>query len=747
MTLRPGQRLLGHEKACIKRVAQRGGIVLLTDDPPKSGSSLARTARAIEKAGVPRPSIKLLLPLLANVKDLPLSLSGYETLVLPWERWTVQDSLHPDRLQATLRELLRAKAITVSEAGDYRSIEVADVDHVELIDMGPRADLKAGSPVRRHVQCLLRVTLRDVTGRRLEHYVYVKGVGLGYMGHHSIAVAQRLARFFPEMYGVSDGLMFRAWQPEARRLGSDSPPVELAQTMADYVAARGRALPAAEDKSLRTAGLNPIWQRVADFLGQGFGRQRAMFRPALHAAAQTLLLVDKPSVIDGSMSLSQWFSQPAGTQHRFVKVDYDERAFSNQDTVIDQLYSYDPIFDLAVAASDHELEVDPQRAADGFGERLVQSYELASATATPPERWFLYQILNLSSHQHFLESLLHEIEVGAIPRDGLESLSPAAVRAVADRSSRAAARIDQRYLARTLLADVTSPVAGRLCAIDIDGVLETGWLRHSSATPTGVLSLRRLMRHGYRPILVTGRSLGDVMDRCHHFGLAGGVAEYGSVVYDHRANRVVELMQGTERTDLERIRTRLSSIPGIHVDGAYRRTVRASLVTEYSRQPLPQVLIDDLISELNIATAVRTVHGLAQTDVIPAGSNKGHGVRALAKLLTADTPNSEPALAFAIGDSVSDLTMLGEASARFGPANSDQAVRTSGARVMTRPRQQGLAQAISLFLGHKPHRCPICRGPEVSRDASLLMTATSAGGAGRWTKLQAGLRLALLLAG
>jgi hydroxymethylpyrimidine pyrophosphatase-like HAD family hydrolase len=162
---------------------------------------------------------------------------------------------------------------------------------------------------------------------------------------------------------------------------------------------------------------------------------------------------------------------------------------------------------------------------------------------------------------------------------------------------------------------------------------------------------------------------------------------------------------------------------------------------------LPQTLLDDLISELNIATAVRTVHGLAQTDVIPAGSNKGQGVRALAKLLTADAPNSEPALAFAIGDSVSDLTMLAEASARFGPANSDQAVKASGARIMTRSRQQGLAQAISLFLGHQPNRCPICRDPEVSRDSSLLMIAMSAGGAGRWTKLQAGLRLARLLAG
>jgi regulator of extracellular matrix RemA (YlzA/DUF370 family) len=236
------------------------------------------------------------------------------------------------------------------------------------------------------------------------------------------------------------------------------------------------------------------------------------------------------------------------------------------------------------------------------------------------------------------------------------------------------------------------------------------------------------------------------MDRCQQFGLAGGAAEYGSVVYDHLTKRVIELLQEPARADLERIRTGLNSIRGVHVDAAYRRTVRASIVTDSSRRALPQALIDELISELKIESPLTAVHGLAQTDIIPSGWNKGYGVRALARLLAGDDTSGKPPLAFAIGDSASDLSMLAEASAPFGPANSDQAVRTSGARIMTRSRQRGLAQSISVFLGHEPDRCPMCREPAVSSDASLLMTAMSAGGAGRWTKLWVGLRLTLLAA-
>ena len=718
MTLRPGQRILGHEAQRLAQMAARDGLVLLTDDPPKTGSSLARAALTLVSCGVPQASIKLLLPLLDNRGHVPEGLRGYEAFLLPMDQWEVQRLLSPDRLRATLGNILNG-----------------EVERVEVVELGPRSDLKSGSPVRRHVRSLLRVTLhKAIEGREREHLIYVKGVGLGYFGNHSLAVARPLAGFLPELYGVTEGLLFRAWHPEASRTANTASDRDLARVVADYVSARSRALAATEDKSLRTAGLNPIWQRIADLLGKGLGRQRVVFRPALHAAAKRLLRVSDPSVIDGSMALSQWF----GTRH-LVKVDYDERAFSNQDTVIDQLYSFDPVFDLAVAAADHELEVDPERSDSGFLDQLTNAYESGSGKKIPPERWLLYQLLHLFSHQQFLESLLSEVREGAIPADGLEALTAAEVSATADRASRAAARADQRYLAGALLADTSSPLTGPLCAIDIDGVLETGWLGYSSATPTGVGALRRLMRHGYRPILASGRSVGEVIDRCRAFGLAGGVAEYGAAVYDRAAGCVVDLLEESQVADLERIRARLRSMPGVHVDSGYRRIVRAHSFSGHSRAPLLQEMVD----ELSDGNSINAVHGVAQTDIVPASINKGRGVRALAERLSRESAGTGSSLAFAIGDSFADLSLLDEASAGFGPANSDPAVRASGARVMTRPRQAGLAQAVSLFLEHGPIGCAACRGPRHSRDASLLITALSAGGAGRWKKLGLGVRLTL----
>jgi haloacid dehalogenase-like hydrolase len=166
--------------------------------------------------------------------------------------------------------------------------------------------------------------------------------------------------------------------------------------------------------------------------------------------------------------------------------------------------------------------------------------------------------------------------------------------------------------------------------------------------------------------------------------------------------------------------------------------VRASHISGSSRRPLPDEVLEQL--EVEAVTAVR---GLGQTDLLPAHINKGRGVRALAQLLSGGEPMPHLPLALAVGDSYADLTMLAEAGASFGPANSDQAVKASGARITSGARQKGLQQAVSAFLDHKPSRCASCRSPQISRDASLLLTAMSAGGAGRLQKLGLGLRLAI----
>jgi hypothetical protein len=125
-----------------------------------------------------------------------------------------------------------------------------------------------------------------------------------------------------------------------------------------------------------------------------------------------------------------------------------------------------------------------------------------------------------------------------------------------------------------------------------------------------------------------------------------------------------------------------------------------------------------------------------------AGIDKGIGLRLLAADLGVDDGGKGQPLALAVGDTVSDLPVFDLAVRAFAPANADAHVRSAGVTVLPRPYQSGLALAASHLLGHPPGRCPICRGPRLSRDAHLLLTVLAAQETGTWGMV----RQALLLA-
>lgn len=190
-------------------------------------------------------------------------------------------------------------------------------------------------------------------------------------------------------------------------------------------------------------------------------------------------------------------------------------------------------------------------------------YERASDEHVDGERWLLYRLAQL-----------RRLDVAG-------DLAPHAV------ARRSAAAVHD-YLAALYLHDLPvgaaaswPPPSGPLCAIDLDGVLECDRLGFSPTSPTGMLGLRALIAHGYRPVLATGRSAPEVRDRCRAFGLAGGVAEYGAAVYSE--GQVTDLRPVGADTLLGQIRKELSDRPGVAVDPDYRYAVRA----RFGSGPLP----------------------------------------------------------------------------------------------------------------------------------------------------------------
>ena len=586
VTARPGRRLLREERKAV----EASELVLVVDDPPGTGGSLARVIRDLR---VTPGSVVLLLQLFEG-QEVPPVLSRYAAVCLPWGEWAVHRHL-------------------------------------------PRDELPAG---RGHARGLVR------TGAKT---MLASGAGLGYLGSAAAEVARALPAYLPEVE-VADGILRREWLSDDRR--ADDP-----ELIGEYVAARAAALPVREDFSLGMTGEFPAWEVASNMLSRVFGRAGpAVKLLGLDAAARRLLRIQRPSLVDGWTDRRQWFAPG-------LKVGFHERSYWHLG-----LGCFDPLHDLAVARAGRD---------DHFVAALEGAYEKRAGAPVDPERVLLYELAHLWCRER-----LH-------PEDAPEV-------------SRALATAVRRHIGRRYLVDATIAAAGPVCALDLDGVLETEHLGFPSTTRSGGLALRALIRHGYRPVIASGRSAEEVADRCAGYGLPGGVAEYGgALVLDGSAR---SLLTDAMAAELDGLRGQLAALDGVRLDPKYRHSIRAYGLGE---RTIDRVLVD---------RPVRAVRGESQTDFVPIGIDKATGLETLLAEL------GEQELVFAVGDTEADLPMLAIAERAAAPRHAGSALRRLR---VGRPYQAGLALAVADLLGHAPGGCPDCR-VVLDEHAELLMTILSA---------------------
>jgi hydroxymethylpyrimidine pyrophosphatase-like HAD family hydrolase len=689
-TLRPGRRLWAGEQV---ELAERGrdGMVLVVDDPPRTGGSVAAAVRDLVAMGIGRASIVITLPVFADAPQLSSALEPYAAVLLHEHDWAVTGRLTAEAVRAGLSDLLGGST---------------DVLSVEALALPPKGSGRSHGRFRGRVRFADRAS-----GRQWEDDVFVKGVGLGYFGDHTLAVATALDRHVATVYGVTGGLVYRQWLPEEcrARAGHEASSEGLIEGVVDYVVQRQQRLPLNDDPTMRLWGRFPAWESACSELSAVFGRGSKPARVLLvRRIVRRLLEARTPSVIDGATGVANWFHRQAGDEGPgLCKIDFDERAFSNLD-----LYCSDALFDLAgFAASCRSHDVVT---------RLFDTYRLESGRDPSPERWFLHQVVHLRE--------MHR------------------TRAIGDgEARRAMSAALQRYFGQVLFSDVPAepngprPRPAPICAIDIDGVLEAESLGFAGPTPLSALALRALRLHGYRLVLATGRSLSEVQDRCCAFGLAGGVAEYGAAVYDHATRRWRSLVPDDASGDLEAIRSVLATANGVQVDPQFQHIVRASTGGAH-RQGLTDELVERVLRSAT-SGRIRAIHGQDQTDFAVTGLDKGSGLRILLDEMGGEP--SDPPLRFAIGDTEEDVPMLRLASLAFAPSNATPGLQaTPGVRVMRRPYRRGLSLAVSELLGHAPGRCPTCQPPPMGFDTRGLFAILSAQEAtGKVSMLGAALRL------
>jgi hydroxymethylpyrimidine pyrophosphatase-like HAD family hydrolase len=664
LTVRPDRALLAYERALIRSVSQRRGLVLLTDDPPVTGSSIVKAARELERAGLRADAIVLLLQVFGSEAVVPPSLRGRDAVLLPSSRWVIAAKLTPGEVRNALSRLL----------GEPTSVLAVEP-----------ARLPGSPPSRGHVRALFRVVLSDrATGEQTATHVLVEGVGLGFLGAHVLPLARELQPFMPKVFGLRDGVLYREWLPDERRVKSeDTDEQATASAIATYVATRQLVLPVDTDLSLRLSGQDAAWEVASLILSRIFGRAWPIAKVLLiDRTVKRVLRVQRPAIVDGNTDLAHWFYGDRAKQS-LVKVDLGENRFSNLG-----LCCFDATFDLA--------GVSAMTDSPTLARRLRHKYTELTNEQIDEERWLLYELAHLWGRGRTQPASEPELQ-------------------------RARSRALQRYFAAVYFADVTIQPDGPLCALDVDGVLETEQLGFPALTPAAALALRALALHGYQPLLATGRSLNDVTTRCRSYPLAGGVAEYGSVTYEHRGGTVRRLVSDQTIAALERLRATLEQTPGIGVDGEYQLSVRAFMLERGQRAGLRRETIDQALAQAEV-DGIRAVHGEGQTDFIGIAVNKGTAVRALAaQLHEPKQPPDDRPLELAVGDTLADAPLRPLAALALAPAHASNALRKAGFELTSKPYQAGLAQAVGKLIGHPPGTCELCRMPHPTTERKLLL--------------------------
>jgi hydroxymethylpyrimidine pyrophosphatase-like HAD family hydrolase len=676
LTLRPKRGLPRREQAVLARGAHRGALALVVDEPPDTGATVAAVVAALRRSGVPDDRIVALLPIHPSRRDWQdgceaMPLAGIRLLTLEPEAWHKERRLAAARIEERLETYFRARG--------YSHCSVLSSPAAERLNR----QLASGSEQKFHTRLkrVYAVSLLSGEGRTEWRYVLAKSVGWGWLGYHAFLAAEALREFVPPVLGLRDGLLFTEWLPQTRaRPERERGP--LPERLAAYVVARRRRLALDADPAPE---LERRYQKGVELLASALGGAYG-WKPAVvleRSRLQRALRQDPspaPTLIDGRMSPREWVSGPSA----ILKTDFEHHGIGKT-----ELNVTDPAYDLADAILHFKLSADEE-------ERLLGRYQESSGDATVEERLFFFKLL-----------------AGTVAlRTALSNLGDVRLRGRHEEFHRGFVEATEFLIAQAARACGTGcrpPQPPRwsspLVVLDVDGVLDKQVFGFPSTTAAGIEALRLLHAHGAAVALNTARTLEQVREYCQAYGLVGGVAEYGAVVWDAVSDRQRVLVAPDSREELRRLAEALARLPGVFLNPLYRHSLRAYTFGRERTVPLPLPLVEGLVSELGLERlVVRQTY--IDTTVVAAETDKGKGLLALRELAGRGDIDT-----VAIGDSEPDLPMFRVARRSFAPRQiaCRGVAQQLGCRIAARSYQPGLLRAVRSVVHPRVDACRKCQ--------------------------------------
>jgi hydroxymethylpyrimidine pyrophosphatase-like HAD family hydrolase len=684
VTVRPDRGPTAAERAEIVRCAAGGHLAVILDDPPASGDTIALAVDMLRKAGFGPGRTAALFPIHPLRRDWrshveAVCLGDLEVLTLEPEDWHKQHLLDPAAAEARLTEYFQGLGYKQVRIVPGPAADRLNADLQELSEESRRTRLKR----------IYEVRLQSAAGETETRHVLAKSVGWGYLGYHAFLTGRRLTGFVPPLLGLRDGILYTEWLPQppaAAREDRDA----LVETAARYVAARVRTL-ALEHNPLPGLGLNrqhdgfELLEKVlskaypgpAANLARGRIRQRLATQPCPH-----------PTLIDAKMRRLEWIAGPSS----LLKTDFEHHGLGKN-----ELNVIDPAYDLADAVLHLGLSFEEE-------ERLLAEYVAKSGDVGVGQRLFLHKLLagtwamagalkNLFQQPH----LVHRQP--EFDRQFVRAWDFLTVQSARFCGSLCRARRP----AGSLPAWDSS-----LIVLDVDGVLDRRLFGFPSTTAAGIQALSLLHAHERAVVINTARSVTEVREYCRAYGLAGGVAEYGSYAWDAVAGRGRPLVSDEALAQLGKARTALERLPGVFVNPGYEYSLRAYTYSRQGPVPVPALTVQRLLAAEGLDRLC--VHQTTIDSAILAKEvDKGTGLVAL--LDWVGLPHAETV---AVGDSEPDLPMFRAATRSFAPAQIDcgRLARLLGCRIARQPYQRGLLEIVRGLLHPDRRRCGRCAAGE-----------------------------------
>src|SRR5215471_348853 len=634
IAVRPKKGLASWEQRALREAAGRRARVLVIDESIHSGQTLTTAIELLWKAGFRDDDIVVLNPAEPAFPDwndshVVQALRNVHTITLEPAERSKQRFLDSGSVASLLDEYFRS-----SGCSNVQVVSLAEVERInsEWRSVPERVDVR--------LKRLYEVHLRDAAGEDRICRVLAKSVGCGWLSYHAFHISQALSGFVPPVLGLRDGILYTEWLPPEQNAAAASPPRKLMiETLASYVAAR-------------TRGLKLDGKLTADLVREGRHKGLEMLAGALSraysskvaAAAERFRIQERLSqssfsvLTDSKMAPAEWL--PLGS--KLKKTDYEHHAQGKN-----ELGMTDPAYDLADAIFQFDFSGEEERL-------LIDKYVAGSGDVAVEERLFLNKVLAGLWAQNLATLGLQNRRL-AERRPTFHEQYTSAWNFLVSQTVRECGK-------RCLRPDNVN-WSGPLVVLDVDGVLDRMVFGFPSTTATGIKALSLFASHGFTVALNTARTFREVKEYCAAYGLAGGVAEYGAIVWDQVNNRQVNLVDPESMSQIGIAQRALAKIPGVFLNEDYQCSLRAFTYQIGRTMPLPRLIAEDLLAELKLEK-LHVHHTSLDTAITARESDKGKGLLALLSLT-----GIAPAHVIAVGDSEPDLAMFRVAGRSFAPGN------------------------------------------------------------------------------